>query len=559
MKMKNLMIVLFPFLVCSCINKQNEKQKSSSANDLNRFLVINYEDAISSKKTVTLSQLASDVEYVQLETNKDCMIQIELNTKYFFTDSYIFVSNRDHILQFSHEGKFIKKIGSPGRGPGEIDLIRTMSVLPDKQLIVVQKNGERKLLFFSFDGKLVKTVQFLSYITNIIVMNDENYIAYNDGVNGNEKFTFLLTNENNDTISVVNNYTTWVKTSNRTVSLMSRIYEPFYISNSRYYFKAMYNDTVYTIENNKIRPVYFVNLGKYKLPDELRLERIGSERFQEYFKIAPKCYSAEVIEVKDKIFLGTYSISKAIPKYVLFDKVALKGNLLINEDGISKGIVNDWDGGIDFWPSGSVDDNQVYMPINIIDLQKEFTEETQNQKSVKFPEKQKQLEKISQSDILRNPILMIVKLSSLDLTNLVGKWTNNKSKSTPQSGAIDSTIIIVFDTRSNFLTMNFTTFQNDNKPITHTQKYAINGALGSRSPSRREVIDSYWNPDKQTLLTIETIEEYNKTITKVTKKNTLFTLTNNGKTLVIKTDETLPKGSSAAVKERHDILEYDKF
>ena len=564
MKMKYLLIVLFSFLVCSCNNKQNEKQKSSFAIDPNRLLVINYEDAIQFKKTATLSQLAFDVEYVQLETNKDCMIKEDFLTKYFFTDNFIFVGNRDHILQFSRDGRFIKKIGSPGRGPGEIDIIRTMSIIPDKKLIVVQKNSERELLFFSFEGKLVKTVQLLSYITNIKVMNDENYIAYNEGVNGNEKFTFLLTNENKDTISFVNNYTTWVKTSRATISLTGREFEPFYLWHNRYFFKAMYNDTVYTIENNKIKPAYYINLGKYKLPDELRYERISQvspDRKEEFFKVARNCYTAEVIEVKDKIFLGTYSITKVIPKYVLFDKIALKGNLLINEDGISTGIVNDWDGGSDFWPAGSVADNQLFMPINVIDLQKRFKKEVQNQKSVKFPEKQKELEKISQSDIVSNPVLMIVKLSSLDLSNLVGKWIYNRSKSTPQSGTSDSTIIIIFDTRSNMLTSNFTTFSKDNKQATHSQRCTVNGGLGSfSSPSRGEVTDSYWDPDKQTLKITESIEELkDKKITKYIKTNTLYSLINNGKTLVIKTDETLPKGSSDKVKERHDILVYDKY
>jgi hypothetical protein len=553
--MKNLMIALFSVLVCSCNNKPNEKQKSSSPNDLNGFFVINYEDAVQSKKTVKLSQLAYDVEYVQLETNKDCMVDLRYFPKYFFTDDYIFVSNRDHILKFSREGKFIKKIGSPGRGPGEIDLIRTMSIIPDKNLIVVQKNSARELLFFSFEGELIKTVGYLAYFTNIKVMNDENYIAYNEGNEGNEKFTFLVTNENKDTLSFVNNYTTWVKTSRATVSLMSREFEAFHLFHNRYFFKARYNDTVYTIENNKIRPVYFVNLGKYKLPDELRLERINQvspEKMEEYYKIARNCYSAEVIEVINRVFLGTYSFSKMISKYVLFDKVSLKGDLLINEEGNSTGIVNDWDGGSDFWPAGCVTDNQVFMPINIIDLQKKFTKEIQNQKSVKFPEKQKELEKISQSDVMSNPVIMIVKLIPFDITSLIGKWIFNRSKSTFQSVTIDSTIIFHFDPRSSLLTMNFTTFQDDNKPLTHSKRCIVGGGMSAfRSRSRGEVTDCHWDPGKQTLLVTESIIELkNEKRTKSILTSTLYSLIDNGKTLVIKNGETLDK--------RHNILVYDK-
>jgi hypothetical protein len=88
-----------------------------------------------------------------------------------------------------------------------------------------------------------------------------------------------------------------------------------------------------------------------------------------------------------------------------------KGNLLINENGSSTGFVNDYDGGMDFWPKGKVSDDQVFMPINVITFQKELNRISTGKKTIKFPEKQKQLIKlISESDASNNPILMMVKL-----------------------------------------------------------------------------------------------------------------------------------------------------
>jgi hypothetical protein len=83
----------------------------------------------------------------------------------------------------------------------------------------------------------------------------------------------------------------------------------------------------------------------------------------------------------------------------------------VNKSSVSTGFVNDWDGGIDFWPIGSIDDKQIFMPINILSIQKELDRVKTNKESIKSPEKQQQLIKmISESDPFNNPILMIVTL-----------------------------------------------------------------------------------------------------------------------------------------------------
>ena len=176
--MKNLLIILILLLAYPCIGQTG---KSASFSGLDKFFEINYEDILKNKKEVPLSQVASNVEYIKLETNQDCLIGGIREC--LFTDNLIFINNRDHILKFSRDGKFLQKIGSPGRGPGEIDLIRTMSLIPDKKMIAVQKNAIREMLYFSFDGDVVKTVKIPSAL-RIKVMNDGRLIAYDAGSGG---------------------------------------------------------------------------------------------------------------------------------------------------------------------------------------------------------------------------------------------------------------------------------------------------------------------------------------------------------------------------------------
>jgi hypothetical protein len=162
-------------------------------------------------------------------------------------------------------------------------------------------------------------------------------------------------------------------------------------------------------------PSYYVNLGKYKIPDKFIPEKLhvtdgGSKIYQEQ---SIKYRYTNVLESSNRIFLGTYcyQTGKVPPQYSLFDKSIQKGYALINKEGKSTGIVNDWDGGLDFWPIDNIAENKIYMPINIMDLKKEFDKNMSAKKSIKFPEKQKELaELISNSDITDNPILMIITL-----------------------------------------------------------------------------------------------------------------------------------------------------
>lgn len=375
----------------------------------NDFFVINYEKSLLDKKNIALSEIASKVEYVQLETNPDCL----LNTKarFFFTDSIIFVDNHDNILKFSITGKFLKKIGTTGRGPGEISKIADLSIIPEKRQIVIQLLGRRSLLYYSFDGKFIKSANS-PYRGIVKTMIDGNILVWDGGPLIYAKLTFLLTNEKRDTLSVIPNYLSLKNTAKIVVAPGIPFFpERFYYCNNIFYFRDDYNDTVYTVNSNKIEPYCLIKLGKYKLPKELLPENLGPENMDSYTKEAPKYYFCTSFEIMNKVYVTSHSYSKNVPKLVLFDKSLNQGNLLINTNGTSTGFVNDWDNGLDFWPIGSMSYNKVYMPIDIKTLQSKFDKNNQNQTVIKYPENQKQLEKlVHDSDVLDNPVLMVVTL-----------------------------------------------------------------------------------------------------------------------------------------------------
>jgi hypothetical protein len=398
-------LIFFVFLILYSFETQKENVIRTNSD---KFFKISYETLLKKKETINLSQIATNVEYIRLETKDECLLWGGVK-RYFFTDNFIFISNKDHILKFSRDGKFINKIGAPGRGPGEIDLIVTMTILPDKKLIIVQTNVGRKLLYFTFDGAFVKTVAFSTYVPYIKVLRDGKYLTHDNGSSGKNKFTFGLVNEKMDTLSVIKNSNHWTYTQNVRIGIGYPQFEPYYESGGRNFFKTLYNDTVFTVSSDKIIPSYYIDMGKYRLPNELRPERLGPDNIQKFNDKGLNYYFANVFQASDKLFLTTYSYGEKSQYNFLFRPESQTSSFLVNKKGVSTGFVNDWDGGIDFWPTGCINDKQAYLPINVISIQKDLDRLKSNTESIKYRDKNQQLIKmITESDPFNNPILMIV-------------------------------------------------------------------------------------------------------------------------------------------------------
>ena len=360
--MNRALICLFFLLINSCINRTVEQESADTFNR-SQFFAIDYEGILKQQGVAKLSEIASDIEYVPLETNEECFLRSVVD--YHFTEDYIFVRNYDHILMFNRRGKFIRKIGKPGRGPGEIGLIRFLSVLDSDKQLVVQNNWVRELYYFNYEGEFLKSEK-VEDVYKIIALPKDRFLLHQNCINGNENYMFAVRNNFGDTLDVVPNHYKWENVNGIRGTVSYHEFRPYYKYQGSYSFKTMYNDTVYNFINDLIRPEYLINLGKYKLPQEYRPEVLDVSPYalyDEFSRLSKDYRFVSVFEASETLFLESHDYSQEHSYNMIFHRMTGEGKTLITGNGLPGGITNDIDGGIDFWPVGAINDSVVYMPV----------------------------------------------------------------------------------------------------------------------------------------------------------------------------------------------------
>jgi len=106
-----------------------------------------------------LSSLAKEVKLIQLD-NEPPLNDFKISDV-AISDEYIFFMGMEFIMQYDHKGKYIKNIGSQGKGPEEFFRLHPPLQLDRKnKLIYACDQTYRKIVVYDFDGRFVKKIPF---------------------------------------------------------------------------------------------------------------------------------------------------------------------------------------------------------------------------------------------------------------------------------------------------------------------------------------------------------------------------------------------------------------
>lgn len=149
----NLIIMLvFVISVSSCRNLSDKNIGQETI-----FLKMHPGDLPDDSK---LSDVVKGVRLIPLETAPECYINAIV--RIFVGDKHILVlspGSMQYLYLFTMEGKFVRKIGKPGKGPEEYTGIRDISVFEDQQKVYLSSGLSGEQVVYNFDGSFDRRIK----------------------------------------------------------------------------------------------------------------------------------------------------------------------------------------------------------------------------------------------------------------------------------------------------------------------------------------------------------------------------------------------------------------
>lgn len=259
-------LIIGTVIAISILSCTPKKQSADLKNK--ELLSINMEKAIDDRTTTkhTFSEFIDSIKYIPLETNSNCNIaDIQ---KIIFHENHLYVWDYNGILKFDSNGKFVCKIGNRGHGPGEYIQNRGIIIRSDTLFI---NSGNRIVAYHTNTGNHMITFPFKSsmYFEKIggsfVALNEHNgYMEFFD-----HKGHIL------DSI----NYERFAGEIKNT-GIIFPLHTIFFRNHPSLKVSTPHNDTIFEITgSHTLTPRYVVNMGKYKLPNEERIEYVGVFEF----------------------------------------------------------------------------------------------------------------------------------------------------------------------------------------------------------------------------------------------------------------------------------------
>jgi hypothetical protein len=122
--------------------------------------------------SLSLSEIAEEIVTIDLELTDESLINPDRIERVLLCENYMIVAERDKILVFDKDGKFVRSIGRRGQGPGEYTSIRSVALdKKNKRLFV---SGGRKIVCYDLDGNFVRESGISDWsVPDMNYINDE--------------------------------------------------------------------------------------------------------------------------------------------------------------------------------------------------------------------------------------------------------------------------------------------------------------------------------------------------------------------------------------------------
>ena len=261
--------IMFKIFISICLIFTIELIGCRTYQSESELIEINIERNVSNIKSSTICDFHAEINYIALNCNSNKLRTIIFT---YFSSEFVVVSDRFNCILFDSHGNFISKIGNRGKGPGEYLLISNISI--GKQGHVFLQNNK---FIYVYDIKGNYLEKFIPEIVNNgrimyswIPISDSMFIGQVANNSGDEKVKAVYFNQQGKTIKSVRNHI-FFKNSERNSASTNNSDASIYKLESKIFVKEKMNDTLFVLdEQYGFEPVYYLNLGKFGTPIDVR-------------------------------------------------------------------------------------------------------------------------------------------------------------------------------------------------------------------------------------------------------------------------------------------------
>lgn len=390
--MKNLTSVVLIALLCSC----GRSKTLTTADEVIKIdLLLDADMTLSN-----LSEIASDIEYIPLQTIESSLISSI--DKVVITDDNIYVNNRGaDIMCFDKIGNFISKLSKGGRGPGEYTFIQDFDISSDNKNLILLSNG--KILCYNINGTeflFSKSIDLYEGVLRIsFVPGTGNVLLSNGPWFGNESTLNLIINLDGDTLFLKPNCYKYEKLGPGFRALNDAIQ---YKLSDKVCFKEGFSDTIFYVNSktDKLSPHLILDSHGTVPPPKVRGDI-------EYAKAHAGVYSSVAIAYEVPRYIFYYYMYKSLRHKIIYDKVLnVKYEL-----ALENALVDDLNGG------PNLDLNMYnctgklfYASVDALRFKKHTESDNYSKAVVKDQKNKEELKRIADSvKETDNPLLIIIK------------------------------------------------------------------------------------------------------------------------------------------------------
>ncbi len=201
------------------------------------------------------------------------------------------------------------------------------------------------------------------------------------------------------------------------ISLRANSFQIYNLDGSLYYYEKLY-DTIWRISTDyKVDERFHYYYGDERrtirdiVQDPRRRESSSEEIIEEALNlIIPQWY------IDSHRFMFFRIVSKGELMHIVFDKKTEQSSSLFflsdSDSHLNFSFFNDVDGGLPFWPTGSINGNEVFRLINSVELKAFLSKTSESFQSYPQEKRDPLIKIISNAEINDNPVLMIVALKN---------------------------------------------------------------------------------------------------------------------------------------------------